>query len=53
MFLIRIVVNGFRKNLKREDMWEVDEAEACQVLTDKLEQEWSKRANEYTKDSNL
>jgi len=42
-----LILTGFRKELKREDMWQLEEKEECRVLTDQLEREWSQAAARF------
>lgn len=41
-----MIVAGYKKDLTREDMWDIDEHEQCNYLTQKLEHEWKKAADE-------
>ena len=42
-----MIVTGFKKDLTKEDMWDIDPHEQCNHLTDKLERVWKKSADEY------
>lgn len=44
-----MIVTGFKKDLTKEDMWDIDPHEQCNHLTDKLERVWKKSADEYMK----
>jgi hypothetical protein len=41
-----LISTGYKKDLTREDMWDIDEDEKCEFLTEKLEKEWNKVASE-------
>jgi hypothetical protein len=41
-----MISTGYKKNLTRDDMWDIDEEEKCYHLTQKLEKEWDKVASE-------
>ena len=37
----RIIVNGHKRDLTREDLWEIENEESSKVLTTRLEEIWS------------
>nr|QNH67948.1 ATP-binding cassette transporter subfamily C member 1 X9 [Brachionus plicatilis] len=42
-----LILNGYKKELTHDDMWDIDASEKSCYLTDKLEVEWNKAAREY------
>ena len=42
-----LIKTGFKRELTREDLWEVDESETAQNVTKRLEDSWNKKAKEY------
>ena len=40
---------GFRRDLTRDDLWEIDEAEKARYVTEKFEKVWNPKAQEYLK----
>ena len=40
--LNRLIHKGFRRDLTREDMWEIDYSETSELITNKLEYEWNR-----------
>lgn len=38
----RLIHKGFRRDLTREDMWEIDYSETSELITNKLEYEWNR-----------
>ena len=32
---------GFKKDLDREDLWNIDSVQSCEFLTKKFEKEWN------------
>jgi ATP-binding cassette subfamily C (CFTR/MRP) protein 1 len=45
-----LIHKGFRRDLTREDIWEIENSETSQVTTQKLEIEWNKHVNAYEKE---
>jgi ATP-binding cassette subfamily C (CFTR/MRP) protein 1 len=39
-----LILTGYKRDLTKEDMWEIDESESSRNLTDKLEKKWNKVA---------
>ncbi|CAF0716997.1 unnamed protein product [Brachionus calyciflorus] len=44
-----LIKKGFKRDLGRADMWEIDDCEASEELTIKLENEWNKYVDEYNR----
>ncbi len=42
-----LINTGFRKELKREDLWEIDYREGSEFVNKKLESDWNPKASEY------
>ncbi|RNA42720.1 multidrug resistance-associated 1 [Brachionus plicatilis] len=42
-----LILNGYKKELTHDDMWDIDATERSCYLTDKLEVEWNKAARKY------
>lgn len=42
-------MGGFNKVIDREDMWRIEDKEACRILTEKIEEEWTKVSGIYIK----
>lgn len=40
MLFYRLILDGFKKELTKEDMWQIEEKETCRILTEQLEKEW-------------
>jgi hypothetical protein len=38
---------GYKKNITREDMWEIENSETTKFLTEKLEKEWNENAQRF------
>ena len=45
--LNRIIVKGFRRNLTKMDMWQIEESESSEYLTQELEKHWNEVAQKY------
>ncbi len=43
----RLIRKGFKRDLTREDMWEIDFSETSECVTDKLEFEWNQAVAKY------
>lgn len=39
-----LISTGYKRDLTREDLWEIDEAEKSESVTKKLEQVWNPKA---------
>ena len=37
-----LIKKGFRRDLNRQDIWEIDSSECSEVVCNKLEREWTK-----------
>lgn len=44
-----MIVNGYKRDLTKQDMWQIDESESCDYLTRELEDEWNEMAQKYLK----
>ena len=42
-----IIITGFKRELTKEDLWQVDETESSAYNSERFEFFWSKKANEY------
>nr|UOU03337.1 ATP-binding cassette subfamily C1-6 [Brachionus rubens] len=42
-----LILTGYKSDLTKEDMWDIDNSESCRYLTDKLEEEWNRVAKIY------
>ena len=40
-------MNGFKRDLTREDLWEIESDESSQYLTNKLELIWNQASKRY------
>ena len=47
-----LIRKGFRRDLTREDMWEIDFSETSECVTNKLEFEWNQTVFHYNKKVN-
>ena len=45
----RLIVNGHKRDLTREDLWEIEEDESTKLLTIKLEKVWNEASKKYKK----
>ena len=45
--MVRLIKKGFKRDLERGDMWEIDDCEGSEELTVKLEEEWNKHVLDY------
>lgn len=45
-----MITNGSKKKLTKQDMWQIDETESCELLTSQLEEEWNELAQKYLSD---
>ena len=43
----RLIKKGFKRDLTRQDMWEIDSSETSEIVTKKLEREWNKGMENY------
>ncbi|CAF1007103.1 unnamed protein product, partial [Brachionus calyciflorus] len=43
----RVIYRGYKKNLSRDDLWNLDEDNSSKALGDELEMEWNKLVAEY------
>ncbi len=39
-----MIVNGFKRNLTKQDMWQIEESESTEFLTEELEKHWNEIA---------
>jgi hypothetical protein len=42
----KLIVTGYKRDLKRDDLWSIEEAEASQAITEKLEKAWDTASKE-------
>jgi len=42
-----MIRKGFKRNLTREDMWDIDSSETAENVTADLEYEWDKCVKKY------
>ena len=42
-----LISTGFKRDLTRDDLWEIDEAEETRTVTEKIESVWNPKAQEY------
>ena len=45
--LYRIIIKGFSRNLTKMDMWQIEESESSEYLTQELEKHWNEVAQKY------
>lgn len=48
-----LLSTGYVRDLKRDDLWEIDDAEKSATVTKKLECVWNPKASQYSKLSNF
>jgi ATP-binding cassette, subfamily C (CFTR/MRP), member 1 len=42
-----LIKTGFKRDLVRDDLWEIDDSETSIVITKRLENAWNQKANDY------
>jgi ATP-binding cassette, subfamily C (CFTR/MRP), member 1 len=42
-----LIKTGFKRDLIRDDLWEIDDSETSIVITKRLENAWNEKANDY------
>jgi hypothetical protein len=42
-FIYRLIIKGYRKELTKDDLWELDESDCSKELLEEYETEWNKR----------
>lgn len=42
-----LIKTGFKRDLVRDDLWEIEDTESSALITKRLEDSWNKKANEY------
>jgi hypothetical protein len=47
LWMDRLIKTGFKRNLKSDDIWEIDKSESSENISTRLEIEWNKKANMY------
>jgi hypothetical protein len=45
-FIFSLILTGYKRDLTREDLWQIDESESSAVLTQKLESAWNQMTEE-------
>ena len=45
LWMDRLIKTGFRRNIKPDDIWEIDKSESSENISNRLEIEWNKKAN--------
>ena len=43
-----MILTGYKRDLVREDLWRIDESEASEAMTNRLEKAWDAVSKEYT-----
>lgn len=41
----RFIKTGFKRNITRDDIWDIEKSESSEYISNRLEFEWSKKAN--------
>jgi len=47
LWMDKLIKTGFKRNLNREDIWDIDKSESSEFVSNRLEFEWNKKANIY------
>ena len=48
-----LIINGYHKDLTKDDVWQIEESEECQNLTERLEKVWNPLAERYINENRI
>ncbi len=51
--MLRLIINGYHKDLTKDDVWQIEESEECQNLTERLEKVWNPLAEKYINENRI